>query len=249
MIHKNTFNAYQYDDLKNREQDPYANTKYALLLKYLEKKRNGKLNILNAGCGSGDLSILLAQAGHKVLGIDPSDEYIDLAKLRASQNGVSCEFKVASIEELDYAKYDCVIATDVLEHIKDDYTAMKKLYDSTKEKGLIIITVPALQSLFGYHDEQLGHFRRYNKRNLKKLVLSPGGLKLDLMRYFGFTLIPICYLFSCLLRKSYPIGNNKKSLRGSIQDMVLNIMLRIDSLVPMPLGTSLICLVERNNAR
>lgn len=249
MTHKNTFTNYQYDDLKNREQDNYANAKYALLLKYLKKKRKGSLSILNAGCGSGDLSILLAQAGHKVLGIDPSSEYIDLAKLRVESHGVNCEFKVASIEELDNTKYDCVIATDVLEHIEDDYTAMKKLRDSTKEGGLIIITVPALQSLFGYHDEQLGHFRRYNKRNLKKLVLSPSDLRLDKMRYFGFTLIPICYLFSCVLRKSYPIGNSKKNLRGRAQDIILNFMLQIDSLLPMPIGTSLICLVERSNTR
>lgn len=245
-IEKNTFNSYQYDDLVNRENDSYAEIKYNLLLKYLKEKKKGSLSILNAGCGSGDLSILLAQAGHRVLGIDPSEEYINLAKERAQQNDMNCKFKVGSIEELSNEKYDCVISTDVLEHIEDDYGAMKKLCQSTKDGGLIIITVPALQSLFGFHDEQIGHFRRYNKKNLKKLVLSQGTLKLSKIRYFGFTLIPICYLFSCLFRKSYPVVSGEKGLKGLIQNFILKALLRVDGAVPMPVGTSLICVIERN---
>jgi len=243
---KDSFNHYQYDDLVNRENDPYAKAKYQILLDYLEKKGYSNLDILNAGCGSGDLSILLAKAGHKVVGIDPSEEYIELARKRVEQSEVDCEFRVESIKNLSDKKFDCVIATDVLEHIKDDYGAMEKLSFVTRPTGLIIITVPALQTLFGYHDEQLGHFRRYNSQNLKRLISSPKGVKIVKLRYFGFTLIPICYLFSCLLRRPYPMGSGEKKLKGTIQDLILNILLNIDRLLPLFLGTSLICFSRKS---
>ena len=63
---KDSFNHYQYDDLVNRENDPYAKAKYQILLDYLEKKGYSNLDILNAGCGSGDLSILLVMSRQRL---------------------------------------------------------------------------------------------------------------------------------------------------------------------------------------
>lgn len=244
---QNTFTEYQYDDLIKRENDPYAKAKYSLLLGYLKKSGRSGLRILNAGCGSGELSVLLSRAGHKVIGIDPSEEYTDLAQKRAiSENVNNCEFRVGSIEDLpEDEKYDCVIATDVLEHIEADYTAMNKLAKVVVEGGLIFITVPALEALYGYHDEMIGHYRRYTKKTLKRLVESPRNTRIFALRYFGFTLIPICYLFSCVLRRTYPFGSGKQSLKAKIQNLILAGLLYVDKRLPMPLGISLICAAER----
>ncbi len=245
---ENTFSSYQYKDFLNKENDPYAKAKYKLLLGYIKKMEKNSLHILNAGCGSGDLAILLSRAGHKVVGIDPSEEYIQLARKRASiEGGDNCDFRVGSIEELpETDKYDCVIATDVLEHIKADYTAMKVLSAVTKMGGLIIITVPALEALFGFHDDILGHYRRYSKKTLRRLVESSKNTRIFRLRYFGVTLIPVCYLFSCCLRRVYPYMNSgRANFNTNIQNFILNVLLRIDSLVPMPVGTSLICLAKR----
>ena len=64
------FNQYQYDDLKSRDNDFYAQIKYDLILDLLRDRR---MSILNAGCGAGDLSFLLSKFGHTVTGIDPSE--------------------------------------------------------------------------------------------------------------------------------------------------------------------------------
>ena len=79
----NDFNAYQYQDLLARSRDQYAHTKYRILLEWLGAERK-PLRILNAGCGSGDLSFLLAGAGHEILGIDPSRAYVELARQTAA---------------------------------------------------------------------------------------------------------------------------------------------------------------------
>ena len=46
----------------------------------------------------------------------------------------------------------------------------------------MLVTVPAGPWLFGYHDEQLGHYRRYTKGTLRRLA---GTLRGRALRYFG----------------------------------------------------------------
>jgi SAM-dependent methyltransferase len=233
-----TFNQYQYADLLIRSMDLYANTKYAMILRYLSGFTD--LRILNAGCGSGELSFQLAQAGHRVLGIDPGLEYVRVAEQNARMiNSRNCSFAVSSIEDFQpTTPFDCVIATDVLEHIQDDRTAFEKLISFVKPSGLVIITVPAGQWLFGYHDEALGHFRRYSLTELRRLVSER--CQVDHVRYFGFTLIPVCYMYSKLLRKPYPVAESGDSTQNPLRTAALRTLLYLDKLVPMPLGTSLI---------
>src|SRR5437016_1302445 len=160
-----------YQDLAVKSQDVYAHTKYDIIERYLTGHPN--LSILNVGCGSGDLSLRLGALGHHVIGIDPELAYIELALANAAHRDASkrCAFQVSSIEDYQSDEaFDCVIATDVIEHIDDDRAAFAKVAGLTKPGGLILITVPAGQWLFGYHDDQLGHYRRYCKRMLTALV-------------------------------------------------------------------------------
>jgi SAM-dependent methyltransferase len=231
-------NRYQYADLLSRSADLYANTKYEMILDYLEG--HNRLNILNAGCGSGELSQLLAGKGHRVCGIDPVPEYIHLARKRAEKIGLSgCSYSVASIEDFQTdERFDCVVATDVLEHIDDDRLAFERMASQVRPGGLIIVTVPAGQWLFGHHDIALGHFRRYSRRTLRHLVEDYCAI--DKIRYFGFSLIPICYLYSKLLRVDYPVTEAGDSHKRPFRSLALRCLLRLDRLVPMPLGTSLL---------
>lgn len=238
-----TFNQAQYDDFLAKSGDVYAQSKYRVLLRWMSGR--GRLRVLNAGCGSGELSCLLAAAGHQVVGIDPGAEYIALARERAGDRFPDSEFVVSSIEE--YAGpggFDAVISTDVLEHIEDDRRAFAKMAELLRPGGLMLIAVPAGQWLFGYHDEQLGHFRRYSKRTLRNLV--SGACEVQKLRYFGGTLIPVCLAFSKWMRKPYPVGKvgGKKSLVGRVLDGLL----AAERVVPLPLGTSVLLCAERKGA-
>lgn len=233
-----TFNAYQFEDLLTRSRDQYANAKYRIIIGYLAE--SGPLRILNAGCGSGELSLLLAAAGHTVVGIDPGSEYIDVARTNAAAAGVSgCAFEVCSIEEYPSTqRFDCVVATDVLEHIEDDRRAIRRLAELVRPGGRIVLTVPAGQWLFGFHDEALGHFRRYSRGSLRQLAAEV--LTVQRIRYFGFTLIPVCLLYSRIMRKPYPVAETGDAARNPFTAGVLRSLLRLDALVPAPVGTSLI---------
>jgi len=238
------YNRYQYEDLLVRGEDQYANAKYGLILNQLKNKE--PLNILNVGCGSGELSFLLAENGHQVSGIDPSPEYIALAEKNKSKSFKErCSFQVSSLENFFGEKlYDCVIAADVLEHIKDDWGAIVKLSQLVKPGGLIILTVPALPALFGYHDKLLGHFRRYAKSSLRALINGVESIKIKQLSYFGFSFIPVCVWYSKILKKPYPVAASKNKT-AAIASRVLKSMLFFERQLIFPLGTSLICFAEK----
>ena len=58
---------------------------------------------------------------------------------------------------------DVIVAADVLEHIENDLDAFKCICNLLKDGGNILISVPAMQSMFSYRDEKIGHYRRYSK--------------------------------------------------------------------------------------
>lgn len=229
---------YQYDDLLIRSKDPYANAKYEVILRWLKQQ---KVNtILNAGCGSGELSFILAENGYKVTGFDLDRDYIELAKKHVKDmNTKNCTFVVSGIEGYKTKiKYDAVIATDVLEHIENDKSALEKLVSFVKHGGSVMITVPAGQYLFGFHDEQLGHFRRYSINSFKKIITA--NLEIKQIRYFGFFLIPVAFGISKIIRKNYPVASSGDKKRNPIVSRILDVILNIEKSSSFPLGTSML---------
>lgn len=231
-------NKYQYEDLLIRSQDRYAQAKHKFIL---DRLKDQNINtVLDVGCGSGELSIMLAQNGYYVEGVDIENDYIALANRNSKKLRVkNCNFIVSSIEKYkSQTKYDALVSVDVLEHIKDDKYAFEKMSSFIKPGGSAIITIPAGQYLSGLHDEQLGHFRRYSKGSFKKII--PNSLRIVQMRYFGFFFIPVSFLMSRLLRKSYPVVQSGDKQKNPLISTILNIILNFEQLCPFPLGTSLL---------
>lgn len=248
---KQTLNTYQVEDMAVRQHDAYAHAKYEILVDWLETFAKTPVHILNAGCGSGELSFLLSSVGHYVRGIDPSAEFIQLAREQAQQLGtVSCEFEVAALEEHAYshpAHYDCVMATDVLEHIEDDRSAIVALSQLLKPGGNLYVTVPAGQYLYGYHDEQLGHRRRYSLRRLSAIL--PDDLQVVRLRYFGMSLIPIAWLYSQVLRRPYPVAEMGDRESSPFLSRLLGVVLTVEKRIHSPVGTSCLLWARKLDSR
>jgi len=71
-------------------------------------------------------------------------------------------------------KYDLVLMLDVLEHIKDDRGAIAGIWNLLNPGGQLVLTVPALKSLWTVHDEINLHFRRYSGRCLRQVLIDQG---------------------------------------------------------------------------
>lgn len=236
--------AYAVEDMQVRQHDAYAHAKYQILLHWLGQSATTSQRILNVGCGSGELSILLAQRGHSVLGIDPVEEYVSFAATQAKlQNLPNCSFVAADLDTIhaDVAqpKYDAVFCTDVVEHLADDVRAIQQLASLLKPGGELFITVPGGPYLYGHHDEQLGHFRRYSLRQLAGVF--PENLAIQEIRYFGFSLIPVAWLYSQVLRRAYPVSKTGNKKTNPVLARTVSFVLLVEERIRPPLGTS--CLV------
>lgn len=81
---------------------------------------------------------------------------------------------------------------DVVEHIEDDATFLKDVVNLFKvsKDTLVLVSVPAFQSLFTNHDVFLRHFRRYNRPSIKKVVQRAGLMPIESGYYF-LSLLPL----------------------------------------------------------
>ncbi len=190
---------YKHADYAVRSNDAYAMAKYQIILRWLPEKEG--LRVLNAGCGSGEMTALLARNSlWQVDAIDVDPEAIQLSQaLKEKFSLTNVNVYQTSIEGHTGRDYDIVICNDVLEHLENDAEAVIKLTRMLKPGGILCVSVPAGQWLFGYHDHLLGHYRRYDRRTL--LALLSTHVSVSQCRYFAFTLIPIAILYSKVLRK------------------------------------------------
>lgn len=108
---------------------------------------NKPKKILEAGCGTGFLSLELAREGHEVLGVDISKQSIKeandyLLKVKKKEE-VKLEFKSADINNLKLTKkYDVLVFYRSLHHFKNTSKLLKKLDKSLNKNSTLIICEP-----------------------------------------------------------------------------------------------------------
>lgn len=228
---------YKHEDYAVRSNDAYALSKYQIILSWLPGTEG--LRVLNAGCGSGEMTALLARrSSWQVDAFDVDPEAIHLSHALNERLGLTnIQLYEADLESHSGNDYDIIVCNDVLEHLADDANAVSKLVQMLKPDGILCISVPALQWLFGYHDRLLGHYRRYNHHTLTRL-LSPYVL-VKRCRYFGCSLVPIAIWYSLLLKRNYPVSEGTGM---SLRARVLNACLKLEQKIALPWGTSLLAL-------
>lgn len=93
--------------------------------------------ILDAGCGAGHYSQLLARAGAQVEGIDPDSGLIKLARQRVPSGA----FQTVGVEHLPFkeASFDAAICCNVLEFVKDPVVALVELRRVCRRKAVILV--------------------------------------------------------------------------------------------------------------
>lgn len=156
-----------------------------MIRKLLEKEdAKKKHKILDVGCSGGALIKELKDNGLTVTGCDISQKAIKLCKKKGLKDVVCCDCTKLPFKN-NY--FDYVIASDVLEHIKDDLGTVKEWVRVLKKKGKIIIFVPAFMSLWSGHDEVNHHFRRYSKKRLIRAIIE-SGLDIRQVSYWNFLL-------------------------------------------------------------
>lgn len=107
----------------------------------LKKNKLNKIKFLDIGCGGGLVSEGLSKLGAEVTGIDFVKENIEVAKLHAKKNKLRINYFVKDFEkEIIISKYDVIIIFEVLEHLNDWESFIKKISNNLKKNGTLIIS-------------------------------------------------------------------------------------------------------------
>ena len=120
-------------------------------------KADGVYSILEIGYGTGDQARLMAQAGKKVIGLDPNGR----EGYNTQHNGGSVFFVRADYLSpetiLGEAPFDGIWSCHVLEHVDEPQLFLRNCFRDLKDNGLLAITIPPAQSaVVG------GHFTLWN---------------------------------------------------------------------------------------
>jgi len=104
--------------------------------------------VLDAGAGTGALSILAAELGHDVTALDLSPEMLARAREKAAARGLDLRFVVGSAAEPPPGPFDVVLERHVLWTLPDPAAALARWRDVTSPRGRLVV----LEGVWGRQD-------------------------------------------------------------------------------------------------
>jgi len=121
---------------------------------------------LDFGAGTGFYAEKLSKEGFTVHCVEHDKNLNNLIKNKNINT-------FQTLEE-SKGKYERIYTLDVLEHIEDDIQAMKDLFRKLENNGVLLVYCPAFPVLYSAMDKKIGHYRRYNKKELVFKLESVG---------------------------------------------------------------------------
>jgi SAM-dependent methyltransferase len=155
---------------------------------------DGPWRVLDVGCGSGETTLLTAQIGHHVTGIDISTSLLDLAKRRAAKAGLTnTDFFLGDASRLFIdPPFDLVISRFGVMFFDDPAKAFANLAKLTKHGGRIVfvcwrsprenqwVTLPMaaldglVEAVGANQSEGPGPFAFANPDTIRTILISSG---------------------------------------------------------------------------
>jgi SAM-dependent methyltransferase len=227
-----------YRTLQAMEQAPH----YAAWLANLMRPHLGQ-RVLEVGAGLGTITRHLVDR-EWVVPLDREPRYVQQLEnaFRGFENvrPLCADAGALDVEALRGQRFDTVILSNVLEHIEDDAAALRRFREILAPGGRLLLVVPALQALYGSMDQEVGHYRRYGRRDLARL-LAAAGYRVDRLRPLNPIGIAGWLLNGKLLRRS---GVPPLQLR--LYDRIAPALAALERRWEPPLGLSLFCVASAN---
>ncbi|WP_440969835.1 class I SAM-dependent DNA methyltransferase [Peribacillus frigoritolerans] len=141
--------AYVYDELM--KDAPYEKWLMILTAK-LERYGIDGRKVLDLACGTGEMTVELAQHGFEVTGVDLSDEMLLVANEKAVKLGLSIPLFQQNMAELEgLGQFDCVtIFCDSLNYLRDEEDIVKtfsRVHEHLKDGGLFMFDIHSLYKM------------------------------------------------------------------------------------------------------
>jgi 2-polyprenyl-3-methyl-5-hydroxy-6-metoxy-1,4-benzoquinol methylase len=163
---------------------------------FLEKVKKhvtpSQAKILDYGCGTGRISMMLGKQGYQVKGIDPAIEHIRIAESLNNLPQVTFQTLTEDIIGFDES-YDAVVSSSVFEFVPDTEQYIGAIKKMLKPGGILVISFPNLFSLWRWYAKMrfgkiYNHFKfqknLLSERDIKKLFAKHHFKKLEGAQYY-----------------------------------------------------------------
>jgi SAM-dependent methyltransferase len=151
--------------------------------------------ILELGAGTGG-NLPLLQGFGAVTAVEMNEAAREIALARHKGADVRAGMLPHDLP-LGGQKFDLICMFDVLEHVEDDAGALLAARAHLAPGGAMLITVPAYKALFGPHDEELHHKRRYERAELRAKLIA-AGFRIEKLSFINATLLPLAWALRML---------------------------------------------------
>lgn len=163
-----------------------------------------KGDVLEVGGGIGETSRIFRSGAQLSWTTLEPDRHLSIRlQRRVSDLGHKIRVVTGTLAAItNTPRFDSVIYIDVLEHIERDQEELQEAAARLKQGGTIVVLSPAHQSLFTPFDAAVGHFRRYDRGQLR--ALTPAGTILIRLEYVDAVGLLLSLGNRLLLRSASP---------------------------------------------
>jgi SAM-dependent methyltransferase len=169
--------------------------------------------VLEVGAGLGGTTQYLYNANFDTIEtwtcLEPDATLAEAIKQKISDKTIPpCEVIISTLDSLNQQNnvnnllYDTILYIDVIEHIENDTAEISHTLKYLNPGGHLIILVPAHQYLYSPFDKSIGHFRRYSRPMLEKII--PDGYDIITSKYLDALGLCTSLANKWFLKQDYP---------------------------------------------
>ena len=180
--------AFLAETLGKVRVHPWWQARARLALTALQKQGVAPpMTVADVGCGWGTNLDALEKAGYAATGFDISRRILEMID---RPGRILVEADLNQPLPAGHAKFDALLALDVIEHLDDDRGALARMAQLLKPAGVAIVSVPALPELFSEFDAIQGHRRRDLPDTLRG-AFADTGLTVREIFWWGAWMVPV----------------------------------------------------------
>ena len=152
----------------------------------LSSASSGALTILDVGCGNGYIASRLAENGHQVIGLDISEDGIEIARKAYPHIRFEVLSAYDDLKEV-FDEVDLIVSSEVIEHLYSPKIYLQNCYSVLRPGGVFILTTPyhgylknLTLSVFNMWDRHLnvdwdgGHIKFFSQKTLVAMLVKTG---------------------------------------------------------------------------
>lgn len=215
--------------------------------------------VLDIGCGVGDNLKLVYRENLIFKGLEYSANSLARAR-RALPSDVELQQGSAVDMPFQSSSSDLMMCIEVLEHIPDQYQALREMHRVLKPEGVLVLSVP-YRRWFPCYYTFMGHIRHYTRGDLQQLLTGSGFTVIEWLPNYPrwHRLANYCYMLCRVLaivarvggKKVYPhelrLPFSKKTVLDFLFDRIESIRLVEDDIDYASLDTSTFVLCKRQS--